>query len=45
MNAQDLEYSDLGYFWQIKNDRAISIHETKSLTGILALLPLAISMP
>ena len=33
MNAQDLEYSDLGYFWQIKNDRAISIHETKSLHG------------
>ena len=33
MNAEDLEYSDLGYFWQIKNGRAISIHETKGLDG------------
>ena len=33
MNAEDLEYSELGYFWQIKNGRAISIHEKKGLDG------------
>jgi hypothetical protein len=31
MNAEDLEYSVLGYFWHIKNGRAISIHEKKGL--------------
>jgi len=31
MNAEDLEYSVLGYFWHIKNGRAISMHEKKGL--------------
>jgi hypothetical protein len=33
MNAIDLRYSELGYFWQVQNGRAVTVREKRQLDG------------